>query len=559
MVTNQKPKLRVIPVAGLEEIGRNMFIIEYGRDIVIIDMGLQFPEPDMHGIDYIIPNISYLKGKEQFIRGVIITHGHLDHIGAIPHLVPKLGNPTIFATKLTRAIIEKRQNDFQHVKQKLNCYTIHPDDKIKLGVFKIEFFRVNHNIPDGVGVAVHTPEGTIVDTGDFKFDHTPVNEEPADVGKMARIGAQGVLALFSDSTNAKNEGYAISEKVIGDNIDIIVGRAEGRVIIGTFSTLLSRIQQAVYSAQKYGRKIAIEGYSMKSTVEIAKELGYLDAPKSVFVSSNEAKRLPPHKVIIMCTGAQGEGNAVLMRIANKEHKHFAIEKGDTVVFSSSVVPGNESSVQRLMDSLTKEGAFIYHYKMMDIHTGGHGYAEDCKLMMQLMRPKYFIPVHGNYYFRKIHGELAESIGIPKNNIFVGDNGQVVEFQNGKGRLSKERIPSDYVFVDGLGDDDASDVVLRDRQRMANDGMLVIIATIEARTGKLMGNPDLISRGFVYMKENKKLVEETRKRVKKILTDKDPEMRANETYIRKKLRDELGQFLFKKTQKRPMVLPVVIEV
>lgn len=559
MVEKPKSKLRVIPISGLEEIGRNMFVIEYDRDIVIIDMGLQFPEPDMHGIDYIIPNISYLKGKEQFIRGVIITHAHLDHIGGIPHLVPKLGNPTVFATKLTRAIIEKRQTDYTHIQKKLNCYTINPDDKIKLGIFKIEFFRVNHNIPDGVGVAIHTPEGTIVDTGDFKFDHSPVNEEPADVGKMARIGAQGVLALLSDSTNAKNKGYAISESVIGENIDNVIGRSEGRVIIGTFSTLLSRVQQAIYSAQKYGRKIVVEGYSMKSTVEIAKELGYLDVPKGIFITPHEANRLPPRKVIIMCTGAQGEGNAVLMRIANKEHRHYTVEKGDTVLFSSSVVPGNESAVQRLMDSLTREGAFIYHYKMMDIHTGGHGYAEDCKLMMQLMRPKYFVPIHGNFYFRKIHGELAESIGIPKENIFVGDNGQVLEFQDGKGRLTKERVPAEYVFVDGIGDDDSSDVVIRDRQRMASDGMLVVIVTIEARTGKLIGNPDLISRGFVYMKENKELVEQTRKRVKKILVDKDPDMKANETYLRKKLRDDLGQFLFKKTKKRPMILPVMLEV
>lgn len=560
MTKQEKPRLRVIPVAGLEEIGRNMFIIEHGKDIIIIDMGLQFPEEDMHGIDYIIPNISYLKGKEKNIRGVIITHGHLDHIGAIPHLMPKLGNPTLFATKLTRAIIERRQDDYKHSgAPKLNCYTIHPDDKIKLGVFKIEFFRVNHNIPDGVGVVVHTPEGTIVDTGDFKFDHSPINEEPAEIGKMARIGSQGVLALLSDSTNSTKPGYAISERVIGENLDRVVANAEGRVIVGTFSTLIARIQQMILIAQKYGRKITFEGYSMKATLEIARKLGYVKVPNNVIVSPQEANKLPAKKVIIMCTGAQGEGNAVLMRIANKEHKHFEVEKGDTVVFSSSVVPGNESSVQKLMDSLTKEEAHIVHYKMMDVHTGGHGYSEDLKMMMQLMRPKYFIPVHGNRYQRTVHGDLAEEVGIPRSNIFIADNGQVLEFEAGKGKMLKTRIPSDYVFVDGLGDMDSSEIVLRDRQRMANDGMLVVIATIQSETGKLVGNPDIISRGFIYMKENRDLVEQTRKRVKNILVDNDPKMAANDTFIKKKIRDDLGKFLFQKTQKRPMVLPVVIVV
>ncbi|MBU1167014.1 ribonuclease J [Patescibacteria group bacterium] len=558
MIKKTKPKLRVIPLGGLEEVGRNMMIIEYNYDIIIVDMGLQFPEEDMPGIDYIIPNISYLKGKENNIRGVIVTHGHYDHIGGIPHLMPKLGNPTIFTTKLTRAIIEKRQEDYRN-SDSLNFYTIDPDDKIKLGVFKIEFFRVNHNIPDGVGIAIHTPEGLMVHTGDFKFDHSPVNDAPAEIGKIARFGAQKVLALFSDSTNAESEGYSISESAIGEAMDQIISGAPGRIIIGTFSSLLSRIQQIINIASKYERKVAIEGFSMKTNVDIAIKLGYLKVPPKVIIGIDEANRMDPKKVIIMCTGAQGEGKAVLMRIANKEHRKIQIEKGDTVIFSSSVIPGNENSVQKLKDSLSREGAHIVHYKLMDVHTGGHAHVEDLKMMMQLTKPKYFIPIHGNRYFLQLHAKIASSIGIPEKNIFVADNGQVMEFENDEGKLLRQTVPSDHVFVDGLGVGDVSNIVLRDRQMMSEDGMLVVIATLEGRTGKLIGSPDIISRGFVYMKESKKLIEQTRKRIKTILIDKDPKMSLNETYIRNKIRDDIGQFLFTKTQRRPMILPVIIEV
>lgn len=559
MIKKNTPKLRVIPLGGMEEIGRNMMLIEYNYDIVIIDMGLQFPEENMHGIDYIIPNIEYLKGKENNIRGVIITHAHYDHIGAIPHLMPKLGNPTIFATRLTRAIIEKRQDDFKENKEKLNFYTITPEDRIKLGVFKVEFFRVNHNIPDGVGVAIHTPEGLLVHTGDFKFDYSPVNDQPADIGKIARLGAQNVLALFSDSTNAESPGYSISEATIGKTMEQIISKAPGRIIIGTFSSLLSRIQQIINIAAFYGRRVAIEGYSMKTNVEIAIHLGYLKVPPKILISSSEANRLDPKKVIIMCTGAQGEGKAVLMRIANKEHQEIEIEKGDTVIFSSSVIPGNENTVQKLKDSLSREGAHIVHYKLMDVHTGGHANAEDLKMMIQLTKPKYFMPIHGNRYFLEVHANLARSMNIEEKNIFVTDNGQIVEFQGGAGRVIKKFVPADHIFVDGLGVGDVSNIVLRDRQMMAGDGMFVIIATIDGKTGNLIGNPDIISRGFVYMKESKRLIEQTRKKVKQILVDKDPKMSANETYIRNKIRNDVGQFLFKKTERRPMVLPVIIEV
>ncbi|NQV00411.1 MAG: ribonuclease J, partial [Parcubacteria group bacterium] len=517
----------------------------------------QFPEEDMPGIDYVIPNIAYLKGKENFIRGVIVTHGHFDHIGAIHHIMKKIGNPTIFTAKLTRAFIEKRQEEYKD-KGKLNIYTVDSSDVLQLGTFKVEFFRVNHTIPDGLGVAIHTPYGTIVHTGDFKFDPTPIGDEPVDMAKIARLGDQNVLALCSDSTGADRPGHSISEKTIKENLKEAFKQTDGRIIISTFSSLITRIQQIFQIAEETGRKIAIDGFSMKTNVEIARKLGNLKIKKGLLVSTKEIKNVPDNKVIILCTGAQGEERAILMRIANGEHKDLRIEAGDTIIFSSSVVPGNERTVQRLKDTITRRGAKIFHYQMMDIHAGGHGYQEDLKTMMGLAKPKYFIPVHGNRYMLKIHGDLAQSTGIPEKNIFIADNGQIMEFDENKGELTKRKVPTDHIMVDGLGVGDVSNIVLRDRKMLAGDGMFVIIVTIDNK-GRLVQNPDLISRGFIYMKEQKGLVEQTRKKVRQIVEGQDSKSLANYAYIKNKLRDEIGQFLYKKTERRPMVLPVVIEV
>lgn len=553
------PKLRIIPLGGLEEVGRNMMLIEYGHDIVIIDMGLQFPEEDMPGIDYVIPNISYLRGKENFIRGVIITHGHYDHTGAIPHLVHQIGNPTIFTAKLTRAMIEKRQEDYKN-NARLNISTISDRDVIQLGVFKVEFFHVNHNIPDGLGVVVHTPYGTVIHTGDFKFDPKPIGDQPADLAKIKQLGQKKVLALCSDSTAAETKGHSVSESDIVNNLRGILASTKGRIIIATFSSLICRIQQILMLAEELGKRVVIDGYSMKTNVEIARELGYLKIKKSVLTSFKETKKLPDNKVIILCTGAQGEERAVLMRIALGEHKAIRVEKNDTIVFSSSVVPGNERTVQRLKDTLTRQGAEIFHYQMMDIHAGGHGAEEDLKEMMKLAAPKYFIPIHGNRYMLKIHGDLAKSTGIPENNIFVADNGQIMEFsEKGVGILTDKKVPTDHIMVDGLGVGDVSNIVMRDRKMLAADGMLVVIATLDGKTGRLVQNPDLISRGFIYMKGQKRLVEQTRKKAREIVERQRTEAPPNYDFIKNELRDEIGQFLYTKTQRRPMVLPVVIEV
>lgn len=551
-------KLRVAVLGGLEEVGRNCTMIEYNGDIIIIDMGLQFPEEDMPGIDYIIPNIGYLKGKEKNIRGVIITHAHYDHIGGIPHLIPALGYPPIYGLPLTNAIIKKRQDDFRDLRP-LNIHNIALSDKLRLGSFELEFFHLNHNIPDSMGVVVHTPEGTIIHSGDWKFDYQPVGEAPADLQRIAQIGASGVLALLSDSTNASQLGHQMSESEISSNLEEIVTKAPGRLIIGTFASLLSRIRQIIEISERQGKVVALDGFSMKSNIEIAKELGYMKFNPKTLIDLRRISDYPDNKVVVMCTGAQGEKNASLMRIANGEHRTIRLVPGDTVVFSSSVIPGNERTVQRLKDTLFRKGAEVIHYQMMDVHAGGHAKADDVKLMVRLINPKYFVPIEGNHHLLHYNAKTVESLGFPKENIFIADNGQIMEFFRGTGKLTKEKVPADYVFVDGLGVSDETNVVLRDRQMLAEDGMIVVIATVNSKTGQLIQNPDIISRGFVFLKENKELIEDLRHRVKKLIHDSDPLSWADTNNIKNKIRDYVGQFLFTKTEKRPMVLPVVIEV
>ena len=551
-------KLKIIVLGGLEEVGRNCTLVEYENDIIFIDMGLQFPEEDQPGVDYIIPNMSYVRGKEKNIRGVIITHGHYDHIGGIPHLIPDLGYPPIYGLPITNAIIKKRQEDYKNLRP-LNIHNVSMNDKLQLGVFSLEFFHLNHNIPDAMGVIIRTPEGVIIHTGDWKFDYSPVGEAPADLQKIAKIGSEGVLALLSDSTNASQPGHQISESTIGVNLEDLIAKVPGRIIIGTFSSLLSRVKQMIEMSEKLGKVVALGGFSMKSNVEIAKELGYMKFNPKTIVDLKNIDNYPNNKVVIICTGAQGEKNATLMRIANGEHREVKLMEGDTVVFSSSVIPGNERTVQRLKDTLFRKGAEVIHYEMMDVHAGGHAKAEDVKLMLRLMNPKYFVPIHGNHFLLRYNGRIATSMGFPKENVFIADNGQVMEFEKGVGTLTKMKIPSDYVFVDGLGVSDETNVVLRDRQVLAEDGMVVVIATIDGKTGKLIQNPDIISRGFVFLKSHKELIEDLRHRVKKLVIESDPLSWADTNYIRNKIRDYVGQFLFTKTEKRPMILPVVIEV
>lgn len=558
-----KDKLRVMVLGGLEEVGRNMTLIEYNREIIIIDMGLQFPEEDMPGIDYIIPNISYLEGREDWIKGIVITHGHMDHIGGIPHILGRIGNPPIFTGKLTAGLIRKRCEEFRRC-PKPNISEIDEQKKLRLGKnFRIEFLRQNHSIPDSFGIIVHTSLGTIVHTGDFKIDYSPVNDKPADINRIAQLGGEGILMLMSDSTDSNSPGYQVSESTIGEEIDKIFEKVPGRLIIGTFASQISRIQKIFDLAQKHKRRINLQGRSMNNNVEIAHKIGYLKFNSRILVKDNEVNRLRDDNIIVLGTGAQGENNAFLVKVVNNDHRTIKLKPGDTVVFSSSVIPGNERSIQALKDLVVRQGAKIIHYKMMDVHAGGHAKQEDLKLMMRLLKPKYFMPIEGSHYMLRSHAELAEQVGIPNDRIFVPDNGQVIEFSL-RGRLpigvmTKEKVPSDYVMVDGLGVGDVSNIVLRDRRVMAGDGMIVIIATIDSKTGDIIGNPDIISRGFVYMKENRDLIEKTRMKVKKLVKSHDRGTATDDDYIKNKIRNEIGQFLFSKTKRRPMVLPVVIKV
>ena len=585
---DRKNKLRVMVLGGLEEVGRNMTLIEYNEEIIIIDMGLQFPEEDMPGIDYIIPNISYLEDKKDWIKGVIITHGHMDHIGGIPHIMGAIGNPPMFMGKLTAGLIRKRAEEYKKC-PKLAIQTIDDSSKINLGKnFQIEFLRVNHSIPDSFAIITKTPLGIVVHTGDFKIDYSPVNDKPADLNRIAQIGSKGVLMLMSDSTDSTHPGYQISETDIGDEMGRIFEKLDGRIVIGTFASQLARVQKLFDLAHKYSRKINLQGRSMVNNVEIAHGIGYLKFNPGIIVEDQDLHKIPDNKIIIVGTGGQGESNAFLSRVVNSEHRFISLKEGDTVIFSSSVIPGNERSIQNLMDMVVRQGARAVNYKMMDVHAGGHAKQEDLKLMMRLIKPKHFMPIEGNHFMLRAHADLAEQVGIPREKIFVADNGQVIEFaedsnKNNKnfqarslhnkenitinlgqeknviGKLTQEKVPADYVMVDGLGVGDVSNIVLRDRRMMADDGMIVIIATIAGKTGDIIGNPDLISRGFVYMKENKQLIESTRMRVKKIVQDHDSRTPADDDYIKNKIRNDIGKFLFSQTKRRPMVLPVVIKV
>ena len=556
-----KNQLRVIPIGGLEEIGRNMAVIEYNDQCLIIDMGIQFPESDMPGIDYIIPNISYFTdNKEKQIVGVIITHGHMDHFGAIPHLMPKLGYPPLYAARLTKGIIMKRQTDFPESGD-IKITEFKKEDTLSLSPFKIEFFHVNHNIPDSVGVVVHSPAGTVMHTGDFKFDHAPIGDYPADLQRIVTLGAKGIDILMSDSTNAESPGYTISESVVQRNLEELIKNIDGRVIAATFGSLTSRIQQFINIAEKQGRYIALDGYSMRTNFEIARELGYIITKRQTVIPIKDVHKYPDNKVIVVCTGAQGEGEAVLMRIANKEHRFVQLQQGDSVIFSSSVVPGNERSVQILKDVLMTQGAKIYHSQLMDIHASGHAQAEDLKLMLNLTKPTHLIPIHGHRYMRQMHADLANEVGIRKENIAVVDNGQVITMGKDKKMvISKERVNTSYVMVDGLGIGDVGQVVLRDRQILSEDGMIVIISIVDSTTGKVRGSSDIISRGFVYLRESKPLLSDIRKETKKIVEEAaTTEHTMNVDYIKDSMREELGKLIFKKTKRRPMILPVVIEV
>jgi len=553
--------LKIIPLGGMEEVGRNMTIFEYGDDIVILDMGLQFAEEDMPGIDYIIPNISYLKGKEKNIRGVIFSHGHMDHIGAAPILLEKLGYPPIIGRDLTVALVKNRLEDYSPKSTKnLKIIRVNSvDDRISLGNFRIGFFNVEHSIMDAVGVIINTPHGTVIHPGDWTMEKDSASHKAVTYHHLANLPRPKVLMLeslgavdYRTSTTTEEEMYT--------NIERLIGEAKGKIIIATFSSQVRRIGHILEFAAKVGKLVALDGYSMKMYVDIAKELGYIKVPPKTIIPVKDIHKHPENKIIILCTGAQGEGNAVLSRIMTGEHRFIKIKKEDTIIFSSSVIPGNERTIQRLKDELYRQCDNVIHSDIMDVHTSGHSNAASIKEIIKQIRPDYFLPTYANHFFLKEAAKLAMDVGVPKEKIFVLDNGSVLEFENQRAKVLPKKADTSYVFVDGLGVGDIGHIVLRDRQMMSKDGMFVVITIIDKQTGKVKNSPDIISRGFIYMRESKELLAEVRKKVKEIVehttTAGHP---INWTYVKDNLRDKLGQFLYNKTERRPMVLPVVIEV
>ncbi len=556
----KKDTLRVVPLGGCEEVGRNMTVFEYNNDIVIIDMGFQFPEENTPGIDYIIPNIDYLKGKENKIRAVLFTHGHMDHIGAVPYLVNKLGNPLIIGNKLTLALIKDRMEDKEKgSSKKLKTLLVSDfEKKLTLGKFKVEFFPVSHSIIDALGIILKTPVINIIHPGDWNLPHGKVVGQQVNYASLnKKVKKPTALMLESLSVNYKNR--PVPEEEMYSNLEKVIAQAPGRIIIATFSSMVERVKVILNMAEKYNRKVAIDGYSLRKNIKISKQIGYIKFNEKNLIDIKQIKNVPDEKLIVICTGAQGEEKAALNRIANGDHRLIRFRKKDTVIFSSSVIPGNERSVQDLKDSIYRQADHVVHTGVMDIHTGGHACADDVKAVIKMINPTYFIPVYANYYMLKEAANLAKKLGYADNKIFVPDNGSVIEFARNSAKILEQKANADPVFVDGLGVSDLQHVVFRDRQILSEDGMVVVVVTVDKRSGKLVQSPDIISRGFVYLKENKELISKMRKKIKIIVEPKNQPGKIDANFIKNNLRNKLGQFIYSKTEKRPMVLPVVIEV
>lgn len=554
MAENEQ-KVSLIPLGGLGEIGKNMMVIKYSNNILVIDCGLIFPEDEMFGIDVVIPDISYLMDNRHMIRGIVVTHGHEDHIGALPYVLRDLNVP-VYGTKLTLALIQAKLKEYGLNNVRLQ--QVKPRDTLKLGPFRVEFLRVSHSIADSVGLAVYTPVGTIVHSGDFKIDHTPIDGEVFDFYKFAQLGEEGVLVLLSDSTNVERPGFTMSERMVGNTFDEVFRQAKERIIVASFASNIHRLQQIISIAHKYNRKVAIVGRSMVNVVNIACELGYLTIPEKTLVDVEELAYLPKNKTVIISTGSQGEPMSALSRMAMAEHRQIEIVPGDTVIISALPIPGNEKLVARIVDQLFKQGADVYHEADAGIHVSGHASQEELKLMISLVKPKFFVPIHGEYRMLIKHARLAQELGIPEENIFVAENGQVLEFTRDKGYIAG-RVPAGRILVDGLGVGDVGNIVLRDRKQLAQDGILIVVLTLHKDTGTIMAGPDIVTRGFVYVREAEDLIEEAKAKVRQVLEKCEEKRITDWSTIKANVRDILGKFLYEKTRRRPMILPIIMEV
>lgn len=550
-------KIRLIPLGGLGEVGKNMMVVEYGDDIIIIDVGVMFPDDEMFGVDLVIPDTNYLADKKNRIRGVLITHGHEDHIGGLPYILPILGNPPVYATRLTHGLISVKLKEHRLL-DKVDISVIAPGDQVELGECTAGFFRVNHSIPDAVGILLRTPLGAIVHTGDYKFDFTPVDGKPADVGMLGSIGNEGVLVMMGDSTRVESPGYTPSERVINDSLDKIFAQAPGRILLATFASLISRVQQVVDTAARYERFVALVGRSMLNNVQMAMELGYLDVPRGMLIRPEDINKFPPEQVVIICTGSQGEPTSALTRIANQDHRMVRIKPGDTVILSATPVPGNEKMVHRTINNLFRLGAEVYYQGISDVHVSGHGAQEELKLMLSLLRPRFFMPVHGEYRMLVLHAKLAYSLGIPEENIVVAEDGDVVEVTAENIKMT-DHIASGNVFVDGLSVGDVGQIVLRDRKVLSQDGILMAVLTVDKETGQPVAGPDIVTRGFVYMRDAEELLADAREHILLSFDGLNGHRGSDWSFIKDKIRSTLSEFLYEKTHRRPMILPVVMEV
>lgn len=549
-------KLKIIPLGGLGEIGKNLTVYEYGQDIVVVDCGIGFPDEELYGIDLVIPDISYLRQNKDKIRGIVITHGHEDHIGALPYVMRELDVP-IYATSLTAGIIELKLEEFDLL-YNTQIFTKKAGDRFKLGCFEIEFIHVNHSIADSVALAIKTPIGTVIHTGDFKIDVTPIQGEMIDLARLGQLGKQGVLALLSDSTNVEKPGHTESERKVAEKFDELFKGCEKRIIVTTFASNVQRIQQIVNVAAKYKRKVAVTGRSMENMIKVAIELGYMDVPEGVLVDLNQIKGQPKDRTVIISTGSQGESMSALYRMAFSEHKQINIDAGDRIIISASAIPGNETTISKVIDELFHKGAEVIYDRHTDLHVSGHASQEEQKMMLALTKPKFFIPVHGEYRMLCKHAELGRMMGVAPNNIVIAENGRVIELSR-KSVKAEDSVPAGRVFVDGAGVGDVGSVVLRDRKHLAQDGMIVVVLALSGDDASLLAPPEIVTRGFIYEKESDGLMEEMRRVINESLASCRHQRIKDWAGIKNKVRTNLTGYLYKATKRSPMILPVITEL
>jgi ribonuclease J len=555
-VSKNKMKLKVIPLGGLQEIGKNITVFEYGDDIIVVDCGLAFPEDEMLGIDLVIPDVTYLSKNREKVRAIIITHGHEDHIGALPYVLKEINVP-VYGTRLSLGLIEYKLEE-HGMRSDVTLQTVEQGQTIELGEFKVEFIRSTHSIADTVALAIHTPVGVVVHTSDFKIDYTPIEGEPMDLARLAELGRKGVLLLMCDSTNAEREGYTMSERTVGETFEEIFMNAKNRIMVATFASNVHRVQQVINAAMKFGRKVAICGRSMVNVVNVAMTLGYLDVPEGVMVDIDNIDKYPHDRLVIVTTGSQGEPMSALTRMAASEHKKVEIVPGDMVIISATPIPGNEKLVSRVINELFKKGADVIYDKLADIHVSGHACQEELKLIHSLVKPKYFFPVHGEHRHLIQHANLAHKLGMAMENIFVMDIGKVLELSSDTAKIIGS-VTAGKVLVDGLGVGDVGNIVLRDRKHLSQDGLIVVVITIEGDSGNVIAGPDIISRGFVYVRESEDLMEQVRE-VTKLALQKCEDKKKNDWSAKKSIiRDALRDYLYEKTKRKPMILPIIMEI